>query len=191
MLSIHLINHLLQQNPEVCQQLSGYNGIVIAIKTGSLNIVGRINQHGLLDSTRKPASTTLILHDDALPKILQGQFPTLNDLAIEGDMELGIGIMMRGAQLRYTPQQDLRRIFGDETVERVAQKTEKVGRILTVLGQTLMFQAASIAPSREQQQLADQLAACTDALNAVQNQLEQANRRLDEMERQLKMYDVD
>ena len=191
MLSINLINHLLKQNPKVCQQLSGYNGIVVAIKTGSLNIVGRINEHGLLNATNKLPSTTLIVHNEALLKILQGSFPDFNDLAIEGDIELGIGIMMRCAQLRYTPQHDLRHIFGDEMVERVAQKTAKVGRVLQVLGQTLLFQAAAIAPSREQQQLAEQLDACTDALNQVQEQLAQANHRLDEMEQQLRAYDVD
>ena len=191
MLSLNLINHLLKQNTEICQELAGYNGLVIGIRAGSLSIVGRMGSDGLLTPTHRQADTTLILHNEALPKILQGNAPDLSDLAVEGDMELGWGIMMRCARLRYTPQLDLRRLLGDEATERLAEKASKIGQTLQVIGQTLLFQAASLAPNKEQQKLLDQLHICTDTLTDVQKQLEKTNHQLADLERQMKMYDID
>ena len=190
MLSLNLINHVLLQNPEICHELMGYNGLVIGICVGSLNITGRIDEHGLLKPTHRKPDTTLILHNEALPKILQGQIPNLSDLAVEGDMELGWGIMMRCANLHYAPQLDLRRLLGEDATERLAEKTAKFGRILQVMGQTLLFQAASMVPNSEQKHISEQIQQCHNDMQDLQNQFEHTNRRLDDLERLIKMYDI-
>ena len=102
MLFLNIINHIVRQNPEVRQQLSGYNGLVVGVRTGSLHIVGRINAEGLLAHTHRAAVCTLLHHQDALPQMMQGRMPDFNDVAIEGDMPLGMGILWRCAALRYS-----------------------------------------------------------------------------------------
>ena len=201
MLSIQLINHLLSHNPEVCAQLAGYNGIVIALQTGSLNIVGRINAQGLLEASTQRPDSTLILHNDALPNILRGAMPQFSDLAIEGDTTIGINLLSCCSQLRYTPQQDLQRIFGADQAHTLAQKAQQIGQILQNIGQffrsnsveTFGFQAAANSPSSQEQysQLANQLNDCQQQLGNLQRQIEHTNRRLDSLERKMRDYDVD
>jgi len=201
MLSIQLINHLLSHNPEVCAQLAGYNGITIALQTGSLNIVGRINAHGLLEASTQHPDSTLILHNDALPNILRGAMPQFSDLAIEGDTTIGINLLSCCSQLRYTPQQDLQRIFGEDQAHALAQKAQQIGQTLQNIGQffrsnsveTFGFQAAANSPSSQEQysQLANQLNDCQQQLGNLQRQIEHTNRRLDSLERKMRDYDVD
>ena len=201
MLSIQLINHLLSHNPEVCAQLAGYNGIIIALQTGSLNITGRINAQGLLEPTQQSPSSTIILHNDALPNILRGAMPQFSDLAIEGDTTIGINLLSCCSQLRYTPQQDLQRIFGADQAHTLAQKAQQIGQTLQNIGQffrsnsveTFGFQAAANSPSSQEQysQLANQLNDCQQQLGNLQRQIEHTNRRLDSLERKMRDYDVD
>ena len=204
MLSIQLINHLLSHNPEVCAQLAGYNGITIALQTGSLNIVGRINAHGLLEASTQHPDSTLILHNDALPNILRGAMPQFSDLAIEGDTTIGINLLSCCSQLRYTPQQDLQRIFGEDQAHALAQKAQQIGQTLQNIGQffrsnsveTFGFQAAANSPSspinqEQYNQLAHQLNDCQQQLSNLQRQIEHTNRRLDSLERKMRDYDVD
>ena len=201
MLSIQLINHLLSHNPEVCAQLAGYNGIIIALQTGSLNITGRINAQGLLEPTQQSPSSTIILHNDALPNILRGAMPQFSDLAIEGDTTIGINLLSCCSQLRYTPQQDLQRIFGADQAHTLAQKAQQIGQTLQNIGQffrsnsveTFGFQAAANSPSSQEQysQLASQLNDCQQQLGNLQRQIEHTNRRLDSLERKMRDYDVD
>ena len=201
MLSIQLINHLLSHNPEVCAQLAGYNGITIALQTGSLNIIGRINAQGLLEASTQRPDSTLILHNDALPNILRGTMPQFSDLAIEGDATIGMNLMLCCSQLRYTPQQDLQRIFGTDQAHTLAQKAQQIGQTLQNIGQffrsnsveTYGFQAAANSPSSQEQynQLASQLNDCQQQLGNLQRQIEHTNRRLDSLERKMRDYDVD
>ena len=201
MLSIPLINHILSHNPEVCAQLAGYNGIIIALQTGSLNITGRINAQGLLEPTQQSPSSTIILHNDALPNILRGAMPQFSDFAIEGDATIGMNLMLCCSQLRYTPQQDLQRIFGADQAHTLAQKAQQIGQTLQNIGQffrsnsveTFGFQAAANSPSSQEQysQLANQLNDCQQQLNNLQRQIEHTNRRLDSLERKMRDYDVD
>ena len=204
MLSIQLINHLLSHNPEVCAQLAGYNGIIIALQTGSLNITGRINAQGLLEPTQQSPSSTIILHNDALPNILRGTMPQFSDLAIEGDTTIGINLLSCCSQLRYTPQQDLQRIFGEDQAHALAQKAQQIGQTLQNIGQflrfnsveTFGFQAAADSPSspinqEQYSQLANQLNDCQQQLGNLQRQIEHTNRRLDSLERKMRDYDVD
>lgn len=201
MLSIPLINHILSHNPEVCAQLAGYNGITIALQTGSLNIIARINAQGLLEASTQRPDSTLILHNDALPNILRGAMPQFSDLAIEGDTTIGINLLSCCSQLRYTPQQDLQRIFGADQAHTLAQKAQQIGQTLQNIGQffrsnsveTFGFQAAANNPSSQEQysQLASQLNDCQQQLSNLQRQIEHTNRRLDSLERKMRDYDVD
>ncbi|MDK4624517.1 hypothetical protein QG074_04435 [Kingella kingae] len=178
MLSLNLINHLLQQNPSVCHELSGYNGLVLAVRAGSLHIVGRFNEHGLLDPTQRYPNASLILHPDAIGQIVQGKMPSFSDLAIEGDTALGMGILLRCSQLRYTPHADLRRLLGDEVAQKWLAQASKWGNVLQVVGQALLFQASQIGTQNTREQaLQQELAACTEELRQLRQRIEQLERR--------------
>lgn len=190
MLALNIINHLLTQNPKVTQQLSGFNGIVLGIQSASIHMVGRINQHGLLSATSRPADTILIIPPNALGKFLQGTMPNLNDLAIQGDIELGMNLMMCFAQIRYTPHQDLRHFLGDETANQLTTKANKIGKTLQIIGQTLLFQAAAVNQANPHtQQLHEALNDCVDELDALRGEIRLINKRLEQLESSLKSYD--
>ena len=108
MLALNLINAFLRQYPALCRELSGYNGIVAGIRAGSLNITGRLDENGLFAPTRRRPDTVLVLHDDVLPKILQGKMPDWNDAAVEGDIAIGMNLLLRlapqAARRRRMPQ---------------------------------------------------------------------------------------
>ena len=177
MLSLNLINHVLQQNANVCRYFSGYNGIVVSINVGSLNIVGRINAQGLLAATRKHPDTVLLFHEDVPGKILQGKVPDLSDLAIEGDMAIGMNLLMQCASLRYSPQQDVRHILGKDTADKLFAAAAKAGSTLQALGQVLMFQAATAGKQPENTQ------ALSHQLQDLQQQLTQIEQRLTALEK--------
>ncbi|QMT30360.1 hypothetical protein [Alysiella filiformis] len=194
MLALNIINHLLRQNPEVMRQLSGFNGIVLGIQSASVRVVGRIDANGLLTPTQRIADTVLIVHPQALPKFLQGDLPNFNDLAVEGDMELGMNVMFCFAQIRYAPHQDLRQLLGDDTADKLTAKAAKIGKTLQIVGQTLLFQAASINQASEQarmqhSQMHETLNDCVDELDDLRNEIRIINKRLEQLESSLKSYD--
>lgn len=194
MLALNIINHLLEQNPEVTQQLSGFNGIVLSLQSASITVVGRINQHGLLVSTLRSADTTLIVPAHALSQLLQGNLPNFNELAITGDVELGMNLMVCFAQIRYNPHRDLRRVLGETTTEQLTEKASKIGKTLQIVGQTLLFQAATVnqaSPHFQQQyqQLHDTLHNCLDELDTLHNEIRSINKRLEQLENKLKSHD--
>ena len=127
--------------------------------------------------------------------------PQFSDLAIEGDTTIGINLLSCCSQLRYTPQQDLQRIFGADQAHTLAQKAQQIGQTLQNIGQffrsnsveTFGFQAAANSPSSQEQysQLANQLNDCQQQLGNLQSQIDHTNRRLDSLERKMRDYDVD
>lgn len=174
MFTLNLVNHLLQQNPEVCHDLTGFNGLVLGVHSASFHFHGRINEYGLLDpATRKP-DTILILHNNGLSKILQGQFPHFNDLALEGDIELGMNLMRHFIRVRYQPYQDLYRFLGDDLAIKFTQKAYKLGEIFQTIGNILVFQANQITPNQMDLEI------LTQELKHTRQRLAQLETRLQE-----------
>ena len=88
MLALPVINHLIQQNPEIRAELSGYNGIVLTLITAGMRIHGRFNEHGFLEETERAADTILTFHNSVWQKMLQGEMPNVGDFDIR---RYGIG----------------------------------------------------------------------------------------------------
>ena len=177
MLFLNIINHIVRQNPEVRQQLSGYNGLVVGVRTGSLHIVGRINAEGVLEQTHRTADCTLLLHQDALSQMAQGRMPDFNDVAIEGDMPLGMGILWRCAALRYSPHEDIRRLLGDENSRKTAQWAGRAGGVLQTAGQWLQQYAGQMGEKQPAPAWQQQLDACRQEIEALRQQLAERDER--------------
>lgn len=174
--AINFINRLLQQNPEVCHNLSGFNGLIVGIQTAGLYLVGRITQQGLLESTTRRANTILILNSRALPELLQGQLPSPDDFALEGDAELGINLMLHLMQLRYHPQQDLHILLGSD----LSTKAAKLGQVLYHISRLLMPH-----PTPEHSTVNDDIKRCTTEITQLKNELARTHKRLEQLEARL------
>lgn len=141
------INHLLRQNPAVCAELSGFNGLVAAVRSVDLTVCGRFDQYGLLQAADRHPDTVLVLHRGTLPKILQGSLPDLSDFALEGDTELGMHLIRRFIRLRYRPYEDLARILGADTLAKLAGRAAQLRDLFALL--VPLLQAA--APEQDVQ----------------------------------------
>jgi len=144
---------------------------------GSLHIVGRINAEGLLAQTHRAADCTLLLHQDALPQMMQGRMPDFNDVAIEGDMPLGMGILWRCAALRYSPHEDIRRLLGDENSRKTAQWAGRAGGVLQTAGQWLQQYADQMGEKQPAPAWQQQLDACRQEIEALRRQLAERDER--------------
>ena len=188
MLALNLINAFLRQYPALCRELSGYNGIVAGIRAGSLNITGRLDENGLFAPTRRRPDTVLVLHDDVLPKILQGKMPDWNDAAVEGDIAIGMNLLLRLAPLRHAPPQfDAHRLLDAHTAENLAGKAALIGQALQGAAKKLRVQAAS--GRTPPQDAAEQLAQCTCRLDELQDELADTVRRVAALERRMRKKD--
>ena len=185
MLFLNIINHIVRQNPEVRQQLSGYNGLVVGVRTGSLHIVGRINAEGLLAHTHRAAVCTLLHHQDALPQMMQGRMPDFNDVAIEGDMPLGMGILWRCAALRYShifsPKWQLFSAWQSDYKRHNSRKTAqwagRAGGVLQTAGQWLQQYADQMGEKQPAPAWQQQLDACRQEIEALRRQLAERDER--------------
>ena len=135
--ALHLINHLLQCHPDTRRELCGFTGIVIGVRGSSLQFSGTIGADGLLHPARRRPDTVLILHPDALSAILNGRFPDWNDIAWEGDIEMGLNLMYRFTRLRYHPQRDLTRLLGQENALSLLNQAAQLGGKLQIIGKLL------------------------------------------------------
>lgn len=151
------INRLLRQNPDVCRELSGFNGLTVGIRTAGFDLCGRINPQGLLDDTLRRPHAVLIIHPRALPELMQGKRIDFNDLAFEGDVELAMNLMLRLSAVRCNWVE----LLGDEWAEKAAK-----------LGHACQQIAQFLNPHND---AAAQIA-------RLQQQLAQAQQRLDELE---------
>lgn len=153
-----LLNHLLQQNPTVRRQLSGFNGLVLALSSEYFSLRGRINGQGLLDATERPADAAFYLHPPAVHALLQGNMPDLQQITVDGDTELAWHLLLRLAQLRYRPRQDIRRLFGEEAAATFGQVADRTAPLLRGLANLLASDGGQTELQRENARLRRDLA---------------------------------
>lgn len=184
MLALPVINHLIQQNPEIRAELSGYNGIVLTLITAGMRIHGRFNEHGFLDETERAADTILTFHNSVWQKMLQGEMPNVGDFDIAGDMELGFRLLPLLGGLRYHAHDDLSRLFGDAVAGSIATRAQKVGQTLKQIGQSLITQTADYA--REPQQAAlitrEEFDEWTEEVDKLRDDIARLHARLDKLD---------
>lgn len=131
-----VLNHILRQNPAVCRALSGYNGLVAAIESEPLNLNVRINRHGLLETATRRPDTVLVLHRQAVARILSGKMPAPSDFSLRGDAELGFNLIALFSRLHYHARQDLQQIFGTD-IDTLPHYATQIGHLLTGIGRIL------------------------------------------------------
>ncbi len=108
-----LLNHLLQQNPELKQAMSVHHGRVFALNTPLLGATLVIAHDGFVDAATTEPEVMVQFLDSALIKMAQQQSPSVGDVVITGDHGLGMALLPILGEVRYYPGQDLARVVGD------------------------------------------------------------------------------
>ncbi|MDO4433766.1 MAG: hypothetical protein Q4B82_04215 [Alysiella sp.] len=186
MLPLNVINHILQHNPQVCQRLSAYNGMVVGLHGDMWQIRARIGSDGLFSHTQRQADVTFSCPPQVLGDLLRNRHIDWQQINIQGDTELAYFLLAEWSTIRYTPQQDLSRIFGETQAKRINQYVVQAAQSLHFLAQLLQFQATETQanqPSHENEQALHEALQTIRHENAIlQCEIKHLNRRIQYLE---------
>jgi ubiquinone biosynthesis accessory factor UbiJ len=126
MLTLALLNHLIQQNVELKTRWQQHQQRVIALVLPMLTLKGRIDAQGFWQEDCAEADTTITIASSALSKMLSGIQPGVGDVHISGDHALGMAILPLIQALQYDWRNDLTRLLGDTVGGKVAQELENL-----------------------------------------------------------------
>ncbi|KDN13252.1 hypothetical protein BGI40_06170 [Snodgrassella communis] len=126
MLTLALLNHLIQQNVELKTRWQQHQQRVIALVLPMLTLKGRIDAQGFWQEDCAEADTTIMIASSALSKMLSGIQPGVGDVHISGDHALGMAILPLIQALQYDWRNDLTRLLGDTVGGKVAQELENL-----------------------------------------------------------------
>lgn len=126
MLTLAVLNHLIQQNVELKASWQQYQQRVVALVLPMLTLKGRIDDQGFWQEDSAEAETIITIASTALTKMLIGQQPGVGDIAITGDRPLGMAILPLIQALQYDWRDDLARLFGDAIGGKAALELENL-----------------------------------------------------------------
>lgn len=182
-----VINHLIQQNPEHQYDLSGFAGKTLGIRIAGFRIVGRISEQGFLETAQDAPDTEITFHNSAIQKILQGNRPGVGDIAIGGDLVLGMALLPVLGGLRYYANDDLSRIFGDAAAGMIATRASVIGDTVKQIGKSIAEQISEFSREPESP-VPDKatLAAWAEEVDRLRDDVARLHERLDRLERDIR-----
>ncbi len=145
MLTLAVLNHLIQQNVELKASWQQYQQRVVALVLPMLTLKGRIDAQGFWQEDNIEAETTITIASTALTKMLIGQQPGVGDIAITGDRALGMSILPLIQALQYDWRDDLARLFGDAIGGKAALELENLYQQGCGISQSIAAQIADYA----------------------------------------------
>lgn len=145
MLTLAVLNHLIQQNVELKVRWQQYRQRVVALVLPMLTLKGRIDDQGFWQEDSAEAETTIIIAPTALTKMLSGVQPGVGDIQITGDRTLGMAILPLIQALQYDWRDDLARLLGDAVGGKVALELESLYQQGCAIGQNIAAQVADYA----------------------------------------------
>ena len=140
-----VINHLIQQNPEIQMQLAEFEGSVVWLRAAGFSVLGCVSNVGFLETTDQAADTEIIFENSAIQKVLQGLKPGVGDVRLEGDIEKGLALLPLLGAIRYYANADISRLFGDAAAGAITQRAFQVADMFKQLGRNLMGQFGDYA----------------------------------------------
>jgi ubiquinone biosynthesis accessory factor UbiJ len=126
MLTLAVLNHLIQQNVELKARWQQHQQRVVALVLPMLTLKGRIDAQGFWQEDSVEADTTITIASTALSKMLTGIQPGVGDVQISGDRALGMAILPLIQALQYDWRDDLARLLGDTVGGKVALELENL-----------------------------------------------------------------
>ncbi len=145
MLTLALLNHLIQQNVELKTRWQQHQQRVIALVLPMLTLKGRIDAQGFWQEDCAEADTTITIASSALSKMLSGIQPGVGDVHISGDHALGMAILPLIQALQYDWRNDLTRLLGDTVGGKVAQELENLYQHGRAISHSIAAQVADYA----------------------------------------------
>ncbi|ASK26455.1 ubiquinone biosynthesis accessory factor UbiJ [Neisseria chenwenguii] len=181
-----IINHLIQQNPEQQRALAKFAGKTVQINAAGLRLQGRIGAQGFLETANTAPDTALTFHNSAVQKILQGHKPGVGDIAVEGDLMLGMAVLTAFGGLRYDAGNDLARLFGSNAAENIGERAAAIGHTIKQIGRSIAEQIGEFAREPESP-VVDQatLLEWLDEVDKLRDDVARLNARLDRLEKDI------
>jgi ubiquinone biosynthesis accessory factor UbiJ len=145
MLTLAVLNHLIQQNIELKTRWQQHQQRVIALVLPMLTLKGRIDAQGFWQEDCAEADTTITIASSALSKMLSGIQPGVGDVQISGDRALGMAILPLIQALQYDWRDDLARLLGDAVGGKVALELENLYQHGRAISHSIAAQVADYA----------------------------------------------
>ncbi|MGI4857245.1 MAG: ubiquinone biosynthesis accessory factor UbiJ [Janthinobacterium lividum] len=133
------VNHLLEREPWARAQLEPYVGKQARLNAPPFSVVVKVTAAGLLASSPEtaprpvgdqpppPDDVTITVLPDALAAVLQGgPAAAMKHVRIAGDAEFAATLGKLAENLRWDPEEDLARWFGDAPAYRIVRTTRAV-----------------------------------------------------------------
>lgn len=126
MLTLAILNHLIQQDKTAQRQWQLHTGRVLSWVLPMCTLHGRIDQQGFWQADPAEADATITVSESALVKILSGQQAGVGDILIEGDRPLAMAVLPLMQRLHYDWRDDLARLLGDAVGGALALKLDQL-----------------------------------------------------------------
>ena len=177
--ALAVLNHLLQQNPEIRAQMQAHGGRCVRLALPMLAFTASIDEEGYWRHSDAAPETTLTFHNSALQKRLQGDTPGVGDVAVAGDQALGMALLPLLGGLRYWANDDIARLFGDAAAGEWLRVSGSLKHSAAELAQTV---AAHISDYAQEADAAvvhrQQFARFADAVAALRDDTARLSARL-------------
>lgn len=118
-LQIALVNHLLNQHPDIRHGLAAFAGRRIGIALVPASVQGVLTEEGWLAECEGEPEAFIKLNYSAALSSLRGREPALADVQLEGDTELGAAVGRLVARLSWDVTEDVSRVVGDVAAHRL------------------------------------------------------------------------
>jgi len=119
MISLALLNHLINQRPVAREALARHAGRRIAFTLPPLTVRGAITEQGWLADSDGEAEAGVTVSHGAVLAALAGRDPDLTAVKLSGDTELATAVARVFGQLKWDAGEDLSRLVGDVTANRI------------------------------------------------------------------------
>ncbi|STZ76721.1 ubiquinone biosynthesis accessory factor UbiJ [Bergeriella denitrificans] len=183
---IPIINHLIQQNPEHRQALSAFAGKRLRVDMAGFRLQGQIGGEGFLECSDAEPDAEISFRSSAIPKILQGRQPGVGDIALSGDLVLGMALLPIFGALRYDAHQDLNRLFGEAAGADIGSRAAQIGQTVRQIGLSLAEQMSEFSREPESPVIDQEtLAAWLEEVDRLRDDVARLNARLDRLERDI------
>ncbi|MDN0084393.1 sterol-binding protein [Crenobacter sp. SG2305] len=180
MLSLALINHLLNQRPVAREELARHAGRRIAFTLPPVTVRGVLTEQGWLADSDGEAEAGVTVSHGAVLTALSGRDPDLTAVKLSGDTELATTVARVFGQLKWDAGEDLSRLVGDVAANRVERfvrsalgiKGEIGGRLLESWIEHLREEAPLLARKHDVAHFVADIDALRDDVERLDKRLE-------------------
>jgi ubiquinone biosynthesis protein UbiJ len=131
------LNHLLAQNSWAYERLIRFSGKTVRFDIAPFSLSCTVMPDGSVSTTDHTADAICVISPSLLPRLALNDALALADIKSSGDAALLAEIFYLSKYLRWDAAEDLSRITGDITAERIVQtvQNQRIGTSLVNLAQ--------------------------------------------------------